>query len=91
MNKIIIFLFCMFFAEMAIADCTVYTKNYTACKKGYYLTNKAGMTLCEKCPSPGTSDDGNNTDYTACYIPAGTIMTDETGTFTYTSDCHYSK
>lgn len=91
MKKIIIFIFLSAFVNYsALAECTVYAKNYTACKAGFYLADKGGFKQCEKCPSPGTSDDRNSTDVTACYIPAGTTMTDNTGTFTYDSNCHYS-
>ena len=43
---------------------------------------------CLSCPGGGTSDAGA-TDITKCYITSG--GTDETGTYTFTDKCYYTK
>lgn len=64
------------------------------CAAGYYGTTVNGTTGCTQCPSSGgiygTSAPGS-TDITSCYIPYGTTDSDANGTFTYTSNCYYSK
>lgn len=57
----------------------------TLCDAGEYGNGRN----CTACPEPGTSEMGA-TEITECYIPAGTVMTDTTGTYTYTEDCYYS-
>lgn len=62
------------------------------CAANYYTTAaspSASMT-CLPCPSSGKSAIGN-TAITGCYVPANTPLRDSTGTYKYTSDCHYSK
>lgn len=86
------------------ASRSVYTKSYTGyvctstsstqygCAANYYTTAtspSASMT-CSACPSSGKSSVGN-TAITGCYIPANTALTDTSGSYKYTSDCHYSK
>lgn len=60
------------------------------CNVGYY---KYGST-CSRCPSSGgvygTTASSGATAITACYLPSGTTGSDETGSFTYTSNCYYS-
>ena len=67
------------------------------CQSGYYGTNGN----CTPCPtadgftikSAGSTTGGNGggpTQITHCYIPSGSTATDNTGTWTYTNDCHYS-
>lgn len=71
------------------------------CEANYYstaTTPNSSMT-CQVCPSYdggasysfiGLSLIGN-TSITGCYIPANGALKDSTGTYKYTSDCHYSK
>ena len=70
----------------AYPACEATTKVYTACKAGYYLN---GVT-CYPCVGGGTSKDKNSSGLSACYLPAGTVDSDISGTFTYTEDCYYS-
>lgn len=48
---------------------------------------------CNLCPAdgtyPGTSNPGANELIMSCYIPANTEISDDTGTYIYTEDCHY--
>lgn len=87
MNRKIILMLFFFIIPIynAYAACQATTKTYTACKPGYYLS--AGT--CVACPESGTSADKNNSGITDCYIPADTTITDETGEYTYISDCYY--
>lgn len=69
------------------------------CAPGYYGTaNAAGNAGCVLCPPVkdktgaqfyGTSPGGNNTSKTTCYMPKGTRMVDERGSFTYGENCTY--
>lgn len=70
------------------------------CSSGYYLNGKK----CSLCPSttsiastgatvliPGKSESPyNDGDITSCYIAASTSISDEKGTYQFTSDCHYT-
>ena len=75
-----------------------YTKNGIACVSGYYLGKKPGLmagTLvdaCIKCPAATgvTSKDKNTDNISGCYVAKGTVISDETGEYEYTSNCHHS-
>ncbi|MCM1293947.1 MAG: hypothetical protein NC311_00080 [Muribaculaceae bacterium] len=59
----------------------------TMCEKGYYNNNGT----CEPCPGGGTTAVGGSSNaITDCYIPAGTVGSDTTGTYKYTDDCYYT-
>lgn len=58
-----------------------------ACLDGFY--GAIGDGNCYPCPGGGTSDVGDNTAITSCYIPSNTISSNGTGTFIYTADCRY--
>lgn len=69
------------------------------CKKNYYarLTSVVGSPrTCSVCPSVGNNNvKGYTTSYgadsiTECYIPGNTDITDNTGTYRFTSNCYYS-
>lgn len=68
-------------------ECTLGFVVLDGCPAGQYGTNSL---KCQDCPSPGTSDYENNSNITDCYIPAGTVGSDDKGTYKYTEDCHYS-
>lgn len=61
------------------------------CNKGYWGSG----TSCAQCPSSGgvygTTADAGATAITECYIPAGTVFSDSTGSGTYTEDCYYNQ
>lgn len=68
-----------------------------SCDVGYYMDWSTGQSVCQECPyygqTPGfipASNSGkyDNTIY-YCRIPAATSLNDETGEYTYTSDCYY--
>jgi len=65
----------------------------TICAKGEYYNDANILKGCIPCPFGGTtsSDMVAKPPITSCYIPAGQDVTDETGTYTFTSDCHYTK
>lgn len=69
--------------EIEITTCTQSLEHWD----GYYCVGIIQM----QCPA---SADGapvaSGTMGNSCYIPAGTPISDETGTFEYTSDCHYT-
>ncbi len=66
----------------------------TTCPAGQYGD---GVT-CTACPFPGTSQSGtnftniaNNAEKRNCYIPKNTSVTDESGTYEFTSNCNYQE
>ncbi len=70
------------------------------CDTGGYLdpANASGWgnPNCAPCPTTGgiqgsTSGDIINGVITNCFIPRNQPLTDELGTYTFTSDCYYSK
>lgn len=77
-------------------ECTQSTKY--RCDAGYYGTASysqlTGYRGCTRCPSSGgvygTSTAGNGTEITSCYIPTTSTLTDDTGSYQYTSNCYYS-
>ncbi|MBR1953918.1 MAG: hypothetical protein IKA25_02485 [Alphaproteobacteria bacterium] len=77
-------------------ECTQSTKY--RCAAGYYGTASYsqlnGYRGCTRCPSSGgvygTSAAGS-TEITSCYMPSGKSMTDDVGTYEYTSNCYYTE
>ncbi|MDE6481819.1 MAG: hypothetical protein K2L25_03320 [Alphaproteobacteria bacterium] len=65
------------------------------CPIGTYKDTAGTATACTACPSSGgvagTTKSTASTSVTACYIPAGTELSDAGGKYTYTSDCFYTK
>lgn len=67
-----------------------------SCMPGYYMTYDAtaAKNICVRCPSIngvyGTTVDHNINGITSCYIPTGTSLSDDTGTFEFTSQCNYT-
>ncbi len=58
------------------------------------------LTGCEECPKyiaymgvriPTTSQPGNNSNVSDCYVPAHTQIKDPFGTYEYVEDCHYTE
>lgn len=84
----------------AATTCSEGSKLYESCKPGYYYGGEDGLSQsCDSCPSVklsasvqgrGTSVDKNTGGKTSCYLPAGTELSDDTGTFKYTADCYYA-
>lgn len=48
-----------------------------------------GDASCKACPDGGKTD-AYGTKISDCYLPTGTEMSDESGTYEFTSNCHYS-
>ena len=73
-----------------VGDC-VYSSGtcstFTHCGTGYYKNGSS----CTACPDGGTTDGYTNSGKTACYIPAGTAFSDDTGNGTYTSKCYWTE
>lgn len=69
------------------------TSNYYACAPGYYGTSTDGNTGCTRCPASGntygTTATYGTQSITYCYIPSNTDITDDTGTYRFTSTCYY--
>ncbi len=60
------------------------------CSAGYYGIEKSGsMPACTSC-SPGTSDLGDNSFQTRCYIKAGALQSDTVGNYVFTEKCYYT-
>ncbi len=59
------------------------------CAAGYYGNPTSILSICATCPQPGTSAAGS-TAKTSCYIPSGTSMTDNAGTYQFTTKCYYT-
>lgn len=65
---------------------------WCTCDRGYYTS---APYECSRCPSSGgiygtTANTGNN-KITDCYIPSDTSMTDDSGTYVFTSPCYYKQ
>ena len=64
------------------------------CAAGYYGTPTSLSDGCYRCPSSGVvygTSAAGSTEITSCYMPSETSMTDDSGTFQFTSDCYYSE
>jgi len=77
------------------SECKLMGTNYR-CAAGYWGSSTNGTSGCDECPGldsyhPGKSNPGNNTNITDCYIPKNINITDDTGTYHFTSDCKYSE
>lgn len=85
--------------------CMCAKKTEYLCAAGYYgtasdypqidLTEGIIYSGCTKCPNSGTtsgtSDGGDGTTITDCYIPKGSKFSDSTGTWEYGDDCYYTE
>lgn len=70
------------------------------CEKGYYgspmynLFTGTCTGTCERCPSSGgvygTTASSGATSITECFIPSGSLFSDDTGAGIYDGDCYYS-
>lgn len=61
------------------------------CSQGQYSNGVGG---CASCPSDGYGNAGTTsgtgaTSISECYIPAGSVFSDSTGSGVYNSDCSY--
>lgn len=69
--------------------------NCIACPIGTYKDASGTATACTACPSSGgvagTTKSTASTSVTACYIPAGSELSDAGGKYIYTGDCFYTK
>lgn len=76
-------------------DCGCDTVTYNACPKGYYGNRDTSVPTCTRCPASGgtygTTDAPGARDITECYMPAGTEIKDETGTFSCSDKSYYKK
>lgn len=72
-----------------LTKCECVSNTEYRCAAGYYGTPYfSGTKGCTKCPGDGTSLADSNTKITDCYMTGGS---DDTGTFTYTSNCYYTE
>lgn len=76
--------------------CYIETEQYVRCADAYYGfpwdNDNDTLQGCSKCPMPGIKTSGTygrESFITDCYIAANTAQKDTTGTYVYTSDCHY--
>lgn len=63
------------------------------CASGYYGVSYDGDSGCTRCPQSGSrygSSAAGSVNITACYIPENINVTEDSGTYVYVSDCHYS-
>ncbi|MDE5616056.1 MAG: hypothetical protein K2I81_04470 [Alphaproteobacteria bacterium] len=63
------------------------------CAPGYYGKSTNGTSGCTRCPASGGiygTTVAGATEITSCHIPANTTMSDDTGAYTFTSDCFYT-
>ena len=76
-------------------DCKcVYNTKYR-CAKGYYGDPKSDTDKCDRCPEDGsntgvygTTSAAEKTKKTDCYIPSSQSLTDNIGTFSFTTQCN---
>lgn len=63
------------------------------CAKGYYGTPTTVGAGCTRCPTlgdkNGTTESAGTTGINACIFPANTAVSDDTGTYEFTTDCQY--
>lgn len=75
----------------ATCSSSVGHRDYFVCNKGYYASGSA----CVRCPSSGgiygTTLGTGAKSITECYMPAGTVFTDTTGSGVFVGDCYYSE
>ena len=73
-------------------SCTI-TSNYYSCAKGYYGIAGTTASGCTRCPSldsaSATTPSYGSSATTSCYIPSGIDITDNSGTYTFTTNCYY--
>jgi len=80
------------------STCNCNTCNSTPafrCQTGYYGTPTNATSGCARCPKMGdtygTTTGPGKTSITDCQFPANITLTDETGTYKFTSPCAYTK
>ena len=85
-----------------LLGCQESSSKYIACKPGYYLENST----CKECPTDNitlpnatnndsivTSEDGNKTGISACYLKPTNgeqAYQDKNGSFTISANCSYT-
>lgn len=82
-------------SSLGFLDCSCDIITYNACPKGYYGKRDSSVPTCTRCPASGgtygTTDAPGARDITECYMPAGTEIKDETGTFSCSDKSYYKK
>ena len=71
------------------------TSTVYRCAVGYYGTTTNGTSGCTQCPTPSessagassTSNAGNNSSISRCYIPESTSYSDGTGKYAFECNC----
>ena len=78
-------------------DATIcFEHSLCACTAGYYayiVKSETGLidrADCTPCPQGGISKE-NSYSITDCYLPSGTMGSDDLGDFMYTKDCYYQE
>lgn len=81
-------------------SCSCETSTVYRCAQGYYGSSTNGTSGCTRCPradttdlfSPfGTTDSAGQIAVYSCYIPAGTVFEDTTGSGIYPEQCDYKR
>lgn len=66
-----------------------------ACAVGTYKSTAGTGTTCSQCAASdgvsGTTATTATTAQTSCYIPSGVSLTDDVGSYEFTSNCYYSE
>lgn len=83
-------------ATCIYSTCTCSKRTQYRCAGGYYGSSLNGTSGCSLCPGNsygevlirGGSVAGSNTDMTDCYVTSGG---DESGLYSYTQNCYYTK
>lgn len=81
----------LFFASIGMAGAIeLGVCQLTSCYLGFYKSSAAACTACPEVDRERPySANGGMAGITSCYYEAGTPFSDETGSYTFTTDCYY--
>ena len=81
--------------ECNLSTCKCESSTIYQCAKGYYGSSTNGTSGCTICPmeetfsANGTTESAGTRFNSGCYIPAGTLFSDTTGSGEYPERCDY--
>ena len=76
--------------ESKLGSCLSYSVSYR-CANSYYGAPKNTTSGCTPCPEPGISYTPDNKTITMCFVSPKETLSDETGTYSFTTNCYYSE
>lgn len=76
--------------ESKLGSCLSYSLSYR-CANSYYGAPRNTTSGCTPCPEPGISYTPDNKTITMCFVSPKETLSDETGTYSFTTNCYYSE